>query len=253
MYCTASVTARGVCCTSATWWKPSASTAPESRGPSSSARVTRPARRTKSSTSEKAIMSGVRLWRSFRHLSQRAGMHEQRPAKLAASDRSVGFEQVERPVEGEQHVQAVELGPGVRVQALGQVGQATVQRVGDFQQPREADAVGAALVLLDLLEGHADRGGQRLLREALRAASLADAMADRNIEAMRLADPGVCHGVHRQECARTLRLSNERGLWRPNCRIPGRSSASNGACYDFLPLQLFADRWAAVASPKADP
>ena len=46
------------------------------------------------------------------------------------------------------------------------IGGRNFQRLGQLPQPRGRDAVGAALVLLDLLEPHAHRAGQLLLGQA---------------------------------------------------------------------------------------
>ena len=73
-------------------------------------------------------------------------------------------------------------GHGGVVQVAAQVDHPAVQRMGDVDQPREADPVEAALILLDLLEGQADRIGERRLRHAQGLATLTNTQAQRHVE-----------------------------------------------------------------------
>lgn len=56
------------------------------------------------------------------------------------------------------------------------------ERPGDMCQHAGRDAVGAALVFLDLLEGDADRDGERLLGHADERALRADAQGDLQVD-----------------------------------------------------------------------
>src|SRR6202012_5300587 len=65
---------------------------------------------------------------------------------------------------------------------LGEIAELAAKRPDDLHQPREANAVGAALVFLHLLEGDADPAGQLALRDAGRASAVADAAADSHVQ-----------------------------------------------------------------------
>src|SRR6185503_9994904 len=65
-----------------------------------------------------------------------------------------------------------------------------LQGAGDTRQHGRAHAVGAAFVLLDLLEGDARGLGQRLLRETPHLAQQADAGPDGDIDGV-----GKCFGL----------------------------------------------------------
>src|SRR5207237_8995723 len=59
------------------------------------------------------------------------------------------------------------------------------EHLGSREQPRGADPVGAAFVFLDLLEGQAERVGERLLVHPEQQAPRPDAGADMNIDRIR--------------------------------------------------------------------
>src|SRR5262249_8600750 len=66
-------------------------------------------------------------------------------------------------------------------QAFEEEGDRRVERAGDLIELRSADAVGAALVLLHLLEGDAELRRQRLLADAEEATAHSDADADMKV------------------------------------------------------------------------
>lgn len=68
-----------------------------------------------------------------------------------------------------------------------EVGDRHVEDLGELKQTRGADAVGAALVLLDLLERQVDRVAELGLRHAEQGTALAHPGADMHVDRMRSA------------------------------------------------------------------
>ncbi len=67
-------------------------------------------------------------------------------------------------------------------QAVVEIADRHFQRLGQLPQAGGRDAVGAALVFLDLLEADADRDGQLLLGQAQQAAAAAQALAQVKVD-----------------------------------------------------------------------
>jgi hypothetical protein len=65
---------------------------------------------------------------------------------------------------------------------LEEVGDRHIEDPGQVEQAAGADAIGAALVFLHLLEGEADGFRQPLLAHAQQRAPLADALTDMDID-----------------------------------------------------------------------
>jgi hypothetical protein len=61
-----------------------------------------------------------------------------------------------------------------------------VEHLGELIEPARTDAVGAALVLLDLLEGEPDGRPELLLAHSEKRAALTHARADMDINFMKL-------------------------------------------------------------------
>lgn len=108
--------------------------------------------------------------------AQALGHHQEGVALVAVADGAEGRQQF-RYARLSQN-QIVALG-GVQFAQQGRAGR--FQHGGDLQQTRGRDAVHAALVLLDLLEGHACAGRQLGLGDAEFFAAGADAGADRDV------------------------------------------------------------------------
>src|SRR6185437_2419808 len=68
------------------------------------------------------------------------------------------------------------------LQPFEEVADRHLQRAGDLPESRGRDAVGAALVLLDLLESHAARHGELLLGQAEQTSPPAHALAQMEID-----------------------------------------------------------------------
>lgn len=90
------------------------------------------------------------------------------------------FEKVERARDRHERQQP---GVGRRRPVLShQLAYGGVQARRDPHQRRRRNAVGAALVFLNLLEGHAERAGQGLLVDAPQSAAKANPRSDRHID-----------------------------------------------------------------------
>src|SRR5258708_31996698 len=80
-------------------------------------------------------------------------------------------------------------GERIRRHLVEEIRHGHIEHLGELEEAARTDTVGTALVLLDLLEGQADRRPKLLLAHAEKRAPLAHARAYVNINRMR-----SCHG-----------------------------------------------------------
>ncbi len=113
---------------------------------------------------------------------QTLNMVEHRPTETGIGNRQIGLEQFGRALRPQQLKPRVVLDGAA--QSAGQDRYAAVERFGERDQPGKPDAILAALVLLHLLEGHADALGQALLTEAQTAAPRANSDPQLDVQAM---------------------------------------------------------------------
>src|SRR5258708_11908595 len=88
-----------------------------------------------------------------------------------------------------------------------EIGHRHIQYLGEFEQPARADAVGAALVLLDLLEGQADSGSNLRLTHSEEGATLAHARADVNIYSVRLRHASTSLDCSAEQTVQMMRVA----------------------------------------------